>query len=249
MRNLGVAILALTALFTGWCSIGFYTNGRGNFSIYTVDFIILIVSLIMPVLLGRIAWRIYKRPANSKLTFAELMMGVVLLPSVIFLWFFYLLLIDEWPFLIWFVVLVAPVLLGWWARRINKRPTGSHLAGTELFMDGLSLLMLVLILSFIVPHFAALNRFPEWPSVLMLVVLVLLGWGAWRNHKRPTDSPPADPDQHPDDKREDQNGIGSRIKSYNGREILKAESGVSVDGEQFSNVVEAEKWIDENSTT
>jgi hypothetical protein len=38
---------------------------------------------------------------------------------------------------------------------------------------------------------------------------------------------------------------GSRIKVYKGREILKSESGTSVAGEQFSNVIEAEKWIDE----
>jgi hypothetical protein len=34
-----------------------------------------------------------------------------------------------------------------------------------------------------------------------------------------------------------------RIKVYKGREILRAADGVMVDGNKFSNVLEAEKWI------
>ena len=36
---------------------------------------------------------------------------------------------------------------------------------------------------------------------------------------------------------------GDRVKVFKGREILKAETGVSVDGNNFGNVLEAEKWI------
>lgn len=78
-------------------------------------------------------------------------------------------------------------------------------------------------------------------SIPSLVVGILAGHWAYRLI--------GEGDQQPEDKRENLYGIGSRIKSYNGREILRAASGVSVDGEQFSNVIEAEKWIDENSET
>ena len=36
---------------------------------------------------------------------------------------------------------------------------------------------------------------------------------------------------------------GDRVKVFKGREILKAETGVSVNGNNFGNVLEAEKWI------
>jgi hypothetical protein len=39
--------------------------------------------------------------------------------------------------------------------------------------------------------------------------------------------------------------IGSRVKKFKGFEILKAKDGVSVDGEQFENLLVAEKWISE----
>ncbi|MFK8034175.1 MAG: hypothetical protein AB8B94_08525 [Hyphomicrobiales bacterium] len=40
---------------------------------------------------------------------------------------------------------------------------------------------------------------------------------------------------------------GDRVKVFKGREILKAETGVSVDGNNFGNVLEAEKWINGQS--
>ncbi|MEP3843714.1 MAG: hypothetical protein ABJM43_00005 [Paracoccaceae bacterium] len=36
---------------------------------------------------------------------------------------------------------------------------------------------------------------------------------------------------------------GDRVKIFKGREIVKAETGVSVDGKNFGNVLEAEQWI------
>ena len=41
---------------------------------------------------------------------------------------------------------------------------------------------------------------------------------------------------------------GDRVKTYKGFEILKAESGVSVNGNHFKNVLEAEKWISSQAT-
>jgi hypothetical protein len=38
---------------------------------------------------------------------------------------------------------------------------------------------------------------------------------------------------------------GSRIKVFKGHEILRTETGVSVDGKRFGNVLDAEKWINE----
>ena len=39
--------------------------------------------------------------------------------------------------------------------------------------------------------------------------------------------------------------VGDRVKAYKGREILKEETGVSVDGRAFSTVMAAERWISE----
>jgi len=71
--------------------------------------------------------------------------------------------------------------------------------------------------------------------------LALASWLIWLAFRGPHG-----PYQHPDGNREDQSGIGVRIKSYKGREVLREESGVSVDGKHFSNVIEAEKWIDKS---
>lgn len=37
--------------------------------------------------------------------------------------------------------------------------------------------------------------------------------------------------------------VGDRVKVFKGYEILKAETGVSVAGKNFVNVLEAEKWV------
>jgi len=40
--------------------------------------------------------------------------------------------------------------------------------------------------------------------------------------------------------------VGAAIKTYKGYLIRKAQDGVEVDGEQFQNLFDAEKWINRN---
>jgi hypothetical protein len=41
--------------------------------------------------------------------------------------------------------------------------------------------------------------------------------------------------------------VGDRVKTYKGFEILKTESGVSVNENNFKNVLEAENWISDQA--
>ena len=72
-------------------------------------------------------------------------------------------------------------------------------------------------------------------SLPLLALALLFGWWAIRVRNGPY--------RHLEGNLENKSGIGVRLKSYKGREILREESGVSVDGKHFSNVIEAEKWV------